>query len=39
MKERKKERSIEKKKKSIQYREREIEKSTIDKFIKNYLTN
>lgn len=38
MKERKKERSIEKKK-SIQYRERDIEKSTIDKFIKNYLTN
>ena len=34
MKERKKERSIEKKK-SIQYREREIEKNTI----KNYLTN
>lgn len=36
MKERKKDQL---KKKSIQYREREIEKSTIDKFIKNYLTN
>lgn len=38
MKERKKERSIEKKKKVFNT-EREIEKSTIDKFIKNYLTN
>ena len=37
MKERKKDQL--KKKKSIQYREREIENSTIDKFIKNYLTN
>ena len=38
MKERKKEKK-DQLKKSIQYREREIEKSTIDKFIKNYLTN